>query len=98
MRTGAAVAGLAHRENPPHDILAHSRPAHAPANDMATRELGEERLSEAYSIIDNTPDMEETVTKLRDLLGVDHLVYHSSKLGASPSADPYIRLTYPATW
>jgi len=65
---------------------------------MATRELDEERLNEAYSIIDNTPDMEETVTKLRDLLGVDHLVYHSSKLGASPSVDPYIRLTYPATW
>jgi DNA-binding CsgD family transcriptional regulator len=29
---------------------------------------------------------------------VDHFVYHSSKLGASPSVDPYIRLTYPAAW
>ncbi|HLH94329.1 MAG TPA: LuxR family transcriptional regulator [Xanthobacteraceae bacterium] len=65
---------------------------------MATREFDEERLSEAYSIIENTPDTEETVTKLRDLIGVDHLVYHSSKLGASPSVDPYIRLTYPASW
>jgi DNA-binding CsgD family transcriptional regulator len=65
---------------------------------MATDESDEERLLEAYSIIDNTPDMEATIAKLRDLLNVDHLVYHSSKLGASPSADPYIRLTYPATW
>ena len=66
--------------------------------DMATSMPDEERLLEAFSIIDNTPDMEETITKLRDLLNVDHLVYHSSKLGASPSADPYLRLTYPASW
>jgi DNA-binding CsgD family transcriptional regulator len=65
---------------------------------MATDEPDEELLLEAYAIIDTTPDMEETIAKLRDLLAVDHLVYHSSKLGASPSADPYIRLTYPATW
>jgi LuxR family transcriptional regulator, quorum-sensing system regulator CinR len=65
---------------------------------MATSLPDEEMLSEAFSIIDNTPDMEVTITKLRDLLNVDHLVYHSSKLGRSPSADPYIRLTYPAAW
>jgi LuxR family transcriptional regulator, quorum-sensing system regulator CinR len=55
-------------------------------------------LAAAFSIIDGTPDVQETITKLRDLLGVDHLVYHSSKLGASPSVEPYIRLTYPAAW
>jgi LuxR family transcriptional regulator, quorum-sensing system regulator CinR len=65
---------------------------------MATGESEEERLLEAYAIIDHTPDMEATITRLRDLLKVDHLVYHSSKLGASPSVDPYIRLTYPASW
>jgi DNA-binding CsgD family transcriptional regulator len=65
---------------------------------MATSESDDETLLEAYSIIDNTPDMEATIIKLRDFLNVDHLVYHSSKLGASPSVDPYIRLTYPATW
>jgi LuxR family transcriptional regulator, quorum-sensing system regulator CinR len=66
--------------------------------DMATRVPDEQRLLEAYSIIENTPEMEATITKLRDLLNIDHLVYHSSKLGASPSVDPYIRLTYPASW
>jgi DNA-binding CsgD family transcriptional regulator len=66
--------------------------------DMATSVPDEERLLEAYAIIDSTPDMEATIAKLRDLLKVDHLVYHSSKLGASPSVDPYIRLTYPASW
>jgi DNA-binding CsgD family transcriptional regulator len=65
---------------------------------MATNGSEEDKLLQAYSIIENTPDMEETIVKLRDLLNVDHLVYHSSKLGASPSVDPYIRLTYPAAW
>jgi DNA-binding CsgD family transcriptional regulator len=55
-------------------------------------------LADAFGIIGATPDMTDTVDKLRDLLGVDHLVYHSSKRGASPSIDPYIRLTYPAGW
>ena len=58
----------------------------------------EERLLQAYAIIDDTPGIETTITRLRDLLDVSHLVYHSSKLGASPSADPYIRLTYPDSW
>ncbi len=54
--------------------------------------------AEAFSIVEQTPDVEDTVIRLRDLLGVDHLVYHSSRLGVSPSVDPYIRLTYPAEW
>jgi DNA-binding CsgD family transcriptional regulator len=66
--------------------------------DMATKVPDEQRLLEAYAIIEDTPEMDATITKLRDLLNVDHLVYHSSKLGASPSVDPYIRLTYPASW
>src|SRR5580700_5604972 len=65
---------------------------------MATRVPDEERLLEAYAITEDTAEMEATITKLRDVLNVDHLVYHSSKLGASPSVDPYIRLTYPASW
>jgi len=65
---------------------------------MASRESDDERLLQAYAIINATPDMEATIIRLRDFLNVDHLVYHSSKLGASPSVDPYIRLTYPAAW
>ena len=59
---------------------------------------GDETLLAAYGTIDDDQDMELTVSKLRDILNIDHLVYHSSKLGASPSADPYIRLTYPDSW
>jgi DNA-binding CsgD family transcriptional regulator len=55
-------------------------------------------LVKAFAIIAQTPDMTKTVCELRDALGVDHVVYHSSKYGASPSVDPYIRLTYPAAW
>jgi DNA-binding CsgD family transcriptional regulator len=65
---------------------------------MPTSVPDEETLLAAFSIIDNTPGMEVAIAKLRDLLNVDHIVYHTSKLGASPSADPYIRLTYPASW
>jgi len=58
----------------------------------------ETMLLGAYAIIESTPEMETAIAKLRDFLKIDHLVYHSSKLGASPSVDPYIRLTYPASW
>jgi len=55
-------------------------------------------LMTAFTIVDGTPDMTDVVCQLRDLLAVDHLVYHSSKWGTRPSVDPYIRLTYPAEW
>jgi hypothetical protein len=42
--------------------------------------------------------MGAAIVTLRDSLKVDHLVYHSFPLGANPSATPYIRLTYPASW
>jgi len=65
---------------------------------MTVNPPDERALTEAFSIIESVPEMEVVVEKLRDLLLVDHVVYHSSKLGASPSVDPYIRLTYPASW
>src|SRR5271163_4019666 len=65
---------------------------------MATDGPDQALLLKAFSIIDDTPEMDETILKLRDLLNVDHLVYYSSKMGASPSADPYVRTTYPASW
>jgi DNA-binding CsgD family transcriptional regulator len=64
-----------------------------------TSDLADEKtLLEAFSIIENTREVELAVSELRDLLRIDHVVYHSSKLGASPSSDQYIRLTYPASW
>lgn len=65
---------------------------------MASNGFDEAKLHEAFSIIDETLDMDVAIAELRDLIGVEHLVYHSSKLGTSPSVDPYIRLTYPAAW
>jgi len=91
---GAANHYSENEGNPPHDGSTRGRLD----DDMATPLPDKERLLEAYAIIDNTPDMEATIVKLRDFLNIDHLVYHSSKLGASPSADPYVRLTYPASW
>jgi LuxR family transcriptional regulator, quorum-sensing system regulator CinR len=65
---------------------------------MDTDAANEAKLRDALSIVAQTPDMDQLVAALRDFLAVDHLVYHSSKRGASPSVDPYIRLTYPADW
>jgi len=53
-------------------------------------------LTEAFSIVEHTEDMDGVVSKLRDFLTVDHVVYYSTKLEA-PTV-PYIRLTYPASW
>jgi DNA-binding CsgD family transcriptional regulator len=55
-------------------------------------------LVDAFAIIGETSDMAVMIPKLRDLLAVSHLVYHSSKRGTSPSIDPYVRLTYPPAW
>lgn len=86
-------------------LTSHSG-ADASASSAAVRDFGssgfdaarQDVLAAAFSIIETTPDMEATVAALRDLLQVDHLVYHSSKLGMSPARDPYVRLTYPAAW
>ena len=61
---------------------------------MASNLPDEKTLSEAFSIIEDAPDTEMAIGKLRDLLNVDHVVYHLPK----PDAAPYIRLTYPASW
>lgn len=58
----------------------------------------DDRLAAAFSIVETSDDIDVVVARLRDFLAVDHVVYHSSKLGASPSVDPFIRLTYPASW
>jgi DNA-binding CsgD family transcriptional regulator len=65
--------------------------------------MGDDRNAEvlqgkAFSIVEESPEIEAAVHGLRDLLAIDHLVYHSSKLGVSPSVEPYIQLTYPPTW
>jgi DNA-binding CsgD family transcriptional regulator len=44
------------------------------------------RRERAFSIIEETASMGDVI------------VYHSSKLGVSPSVEPYIQLTYPALW
>ncbi|MGA7913196.1 MAG: hypothetical protein WCC30_16840, partial [Candidatus Dormiibacterota bacterium] len=47
-------------------------------------------LTKAYSIIETTPEMEEVINKLGDVLNVDHVVYNLAR----PPAGRYIQLTY----
>jgi hypothetical protein len=54
----------------------------------------EEKLTRAFSIIENTPEMDKVIDRLRDLLDVDHVVYSLAR----PRAGLYIHLTYPASW
>jgi DNA-binding CsgD family transcriptional regulator len=65
---------------------------------MPSERRDEKWLAEAYSIIEEKPDIQAAVSELRNFLRIDHLVYVTSKFGGSPSTDPYIRLTYPASW
>jgi LuxR family transcriptional regulator, quorum-sensing system regulator CinR len=51
-------------------------------------------LSQALAIVRDVPDTELAINRLRDFLGVDHVVYVLLK----PGAAPYVRLTYPAAW
>ena len=65
---------------------------------MATELRDEKWLTEAYSIIEKKAEIQTITTELRDFLNIDHLVYFTSKVGGSPSVDPYVRLTYPPSW
>lgn len=73
-------------------------PAQGPGGESMLEDGQDLTLSAALTIIATASDMEAAIVELRDLLQVDHLVYHSSKLGVSPSVEPFIRLTYPAAW
>lgn len=64
----------------------------------ASEQRDEKWLTEAYLIIEQKAEIQTVVTELRDFLNIDHLVYFTSKVGGSPSTDPYVRLTYPASW
>lgn len=55
-------------------------------------------LNRAYAIIDECTDMSFALLSLRDAVEIDHIVYHTSRLGMSPSVDPYVVLTYPGVW
>jgi len=61
---------------------------------MASRPFDEKTLTKTFSIVDDTPNTEVVIAKLRDMLTIDHVVYHLPK----PRAAPYVRLTYPASW
>lgn len=60
--------------------------------------VGTDWHSHSFGVLSGRGSIEEIVCLLRDTIGIEHVVYHSSHFGASPSLDPYIRLTYPATW
>ena len=82
-------------------VIRRKRLGLAMAMAAATGGPDESLLVEAFQIIESAPETSAGVVKLRDLLKVDHIVYHSSKSGAGPSdprRGPYIRLTYPASW
>jgi len=61
---------------------------------MTTGQPDEGRLAKAFSVIETTPEMEEVIDKLRDVLNVDHVVYSLAR----PPAGLYIHLTYPSSW
>jgi Autoinducer binding domain len=61
---------------------------------MTNEPPDDDLLRKASEIVDDVPDTEVVISKLRDLLDVDHVAYVLLK----PGAAPYVRLTYPASW
>jgi DNA-binding CsgD family transcriptional regulator len=53
-------------------------------------------LLKAFSIIEKTPDVQSAIIKLRDLLNVDHVVYHFTN--PRDPKDLRIHPTYPPSW
>jgi hypothetical protein len=61
---------------------------------MAIDQPDEEKLTRAYSVIENTPEVDKVIERLREILDVDHVVYSLAR----PPAGLYIHPTYPASW
>lgn len=55
-------------------------------------------LVKAFDTIEQGATVERVVVEMRDLLGVDHVIYQSARVGSGLSSVPYIQLTYPAAW
>ncbi len=58
----------------------------------------EQFRADACRLIDASLTIELAIESLRDFLAVDHVIYHSSKLGTNPAVEPYVRLTYTGSW
>lgn len=55
-------------------------------------------LERAYDRVANAPNLEAAILDLRDLFGVQHIIYQAGRFGARSIDDPFIRLTYPGEW
>lgn len=58
----------------------------------------EANLTKVFEIIESAPDIEFAILAVRDHLGVDHVSYNSSFVGAAPTVKPYVKMTYPSDW
>lgn len=55
-------------------------------------------VAHAFDMIAAVDSVEAIVSDLRDLLGVDHVVYNCSGSGSDPTVRPYVKMTYPSDW
>lgn len=65
---------------------------------MFAGSAGASWLSRATAIVDECTDLNFALVALRDVIAIDHIVYHTSRWGMSPTADPYVVLTYSGAW
>lgn len=73
-RAGASPGGGARDRGFLGRVGAPLRRRFGSSGDMATDEPRNPLLLQAFAIVDEAPDVEAAITRLRDLLGVDHLV------------------------
>ena len=55
-------------------------------------------VERAFDVIESVDSVENVVSDLRTLLGVDHVVYNCSGSGSDPTVRPYVKMTYPSDW
>lgn len=60
--------------------------------------ISSDRLERAVDSIGLLQAVEEILTGLRDLLGVEHIIYSTSISSVDPTITPLVRSTFPAVW
>lgn len=58
----------------------------------------EARLVEIYERLEDTPELEDVLVRIRDLYELKHVTYQAARFGSEPENDPYVRTTYSPEW
>ncbi|MAZ19143.1 LuxR family transcriptional regulator [Oricola sp.] len=55
-------------------------------------------LKVAYEAVENSGDVQEAITRIRDLYGLHHCVFHLGQTHVDTLDRPFVKTTYPDAW